>query len=180
MAPSISFPPAAQIEILNGSNWPLWSSHILVLLCMNRLRTHITAEKDTADKDWDMAEEMLLGVLEMYTQKDVWTTVSDDTVFKTCKAKWEELQRAYGGVRSMSTFNSWVSLTGTALDESVPMLPQLQKLNEAHITLQNNDMKITDLQYSFILIKALPKSYLAVTLTILATSTPKDLTPQMI
>jgi len=31
---------------------------------------HITAKKDTADKDWDMAEEMLLGILEMYTQKD--------------------------------------------------------------------------------------------------------------
>jgi hypothetical protein len=112
---------------------------------MNGLRTHITAEKDTADKDWDAAEEMLLGVLEMYTQKDVWTTVSDDTTFKTCKAKWKELQRAYGGVGSMSAFNSWVSLTGTALDELALMLPQLQKLNEARITLQNNDMKITDL-----------------------------------
>ena len=180
MAPSISFPPAAQIEILNGSNWPVWSSRILALLRMNGLRTHITAEKDAADKDWDAAEEMLLGVLEMYTQKDIWTTVSDDTVFKTCKAKWEELQRAYGGVGSMSAFNSWVSLTGTALDESAPMLPQLQKLNEARITLQNNDMKITDLQYSFILIKALPESYSAVASTILATGAPKDLTPQTI
>jgi hypothetical protein len=106
MAPLISFPPAAQIEILNGSNWPVWSLRILMLLRMNGLQTHITAEKDAADKDWDAAEEMLLGVLEMYTQKDVWTTVSDNTVFKTCKAKWEELQRTYGGVGSMSTFNS--------------------------------------------------------------------------
>jgi hypothetical protein len=80
----------------------------------------------------------------------------------------------------MSTFNSWVSLTGTALDESSPMLPQLQKLNDACITLQNNDMKITDLQFSFILIKALPESYLAVMSTILVTSAPKDLTPQTI
>ena len=85
MAPLISFPPAAQIEILNGSNWPLWSSCILMLLCMNGLRMHITAEKDATDKDWDAAEEMLLGILKMYTQKDVWTTVSDDTAFKFAK-----------------------------------------------------------------------------------------------
>ncbi len=180
MAPSISFPPAAQIEILNGSNWPIWSSRILVLLHMNGLRKHVTAEKTNTDKDWDVTEEMLLGVLEMYTQKDVWTSVSDDSVFKTCKTKWEELQRVYGGVGSMSAFNTWVSLMGTALDESGPMLPQLQKLNDAHITLQNNDMKITDLQFSFILIKALPESYSAVASTILATGAPKDLTPQTI
>ena len=121
-----------------------------------------------------------MGVLEMYTQKDVWTSVSDDSVFKTCKAKWEELQHIYGGVGSMSVFNSWVSLTGTALDESSLMLPQLQKLNDAHVTLQNNDMKITDLQFSFILIKVLPESYSAVASTILVTGAPKDLTLQTI
>ena len=41
-------------------------------------------------------------------------------------------------------------------------------------------MKITDLQFSFILINALPKSYLAVASTILATSGPKNLSLQMI
>src|SRR5216683_959458 len=180
MAPSISFLPAAQIEILNGSNWPVWSSHILTLLRMNGLQKHVTAKKTDADKDWDATEEMLLGILEMYTQKDVWTSISDDSVFKTCKAKWEELQHIYGGIGSMSTFNTWVSLTGTTLDESGLMLPQLQKLNDTCITLQNNDMKITDLQFSFILIKALPESYSAVASTILVTGTPKDLTPQTI
>jgi hypothetical protein len=32
MAPTISFLPAATIEILNGSNWLTWSSRILTLL----------------------------------------------------------------------------------------------------------------------------------------------------
>ena len=123
MAPSISFLPAAQIEILNRSNWLVWSLCILALLYINGLRMHITAEKDATDKDWDTAAKMLLDVLEMYTQKDIWTTIFDNTTFKTCKVKWEELQCAYGGIRFMSTFNSWVSLTGTALDELVPMLP---------------------------------------------------------
>jgi hypothetical protein len=38
-----------------------------MLLHMNRLRKHITAKKTNADKDWDATEEMLLGILEMYT-----------------------------------------------------------------------------------------------------------------
>ena len=41
-------------------------------------------------------------------------------------------------------------------------------------------MKISNLQFSFILIKALPDSYSAVMSTILATGEPKDLTPQII
>ena len=41
-------------------------------------------------------------------------------------------------------------------------------------------MKITDLQFCFILIKALPKSYSAVVSTILATGVPKDLSLQTI
>jgi len=149
---------------------------------MNGLRDHITAEKPLGDagKEWDPKEEIILGVLEMYCQKDVWTSVSDDSKFKTCKTKWEELKRVYGGVGSMSSFNTWVALTSTALDESTPMLAQLQKLNDARLTLENNDMKISSLQYSFILIKALPDSYSAVASTILATGEPKDLSPQTI
>jgi hypothetical protein len=184
MAPAISFPlsGSAVIETLNGSNWPTWSSRITALLRMNGLRHHITAEKlaDDSDKEWDPKEEIILGVLEMYCQKDVWTSVSDDSKFKNCKAKWEELKRVYGGVRSMSSFNTWVALTSTALDESTPMLAQLQKLNDARLTLENNNMKISSLQYSFILIKALPDSYSAVASTILATGEPKDLSPQTI
>jgi hypothetical protein len=147
---------------------------------MNGLRCHVTDTKPDSDAEWDDKEEMVLGVLEMYCQKDVWTTVADDSKFKTCKDKWAEIKRVYGGVGSMSSFNTWVALTSTALDESSPMLSQLQKLNDARITLENNDMKITNLQFSFILIKALPESYSAVASTILATGASKDLSPQMI
>jgi hypothetical protein len=80
----------------------------------------------------------------------------------------------------MSSFNTWVALTGTALDEASPMQPQFQKMNDTRITLENNDMKITDLQFCFILIKALPDSYTAVASTILATGEPSDLSPQKI
>ena len=189
MAPLISFPPSrsATIETLDGSNWPSWSSRMLALFCMNGVRTHITDDKPSPDKakpdlvtDWEAKEEIVLGILEMYCQKDVWTTVSDDSKSDTCKAKWVEIKRVYGGVGSMSSFNTWVALTSTTLDESTLMLPQLQKLNDTRITLENNDMKITDLQFCFILIKALPESYSAVASTILAIGVPKDLSLQTI
>jgi hypothetical protein len=80
----------------------------------------------------------------------------------------------------MSAFNSWVTLTRTALEETKPMLVQLQKLNDACLTLASNEMTITDLQFCFILIKVLPELYSTVALTILATRVPADLKPQMI
>jgi hypothetical protein len=173
------------METLDGSNWPTWSLRITALLRMNGLKLHLTQDKpadatSTAATEWDAKEEIILGVLEMYCQKDVWTSVSDDSKFKSCKAKWEEIKHVYGGIGLMSSFNTWVALTSTALDESTPMLTQLQKLNDARITLENNDMKISNLQYSFILIKALPDTYSTIASTILATGEPKDLSPQMI
>ena len=80
----------------------------------------------------------------------------------------------------MSFFNIWVALTSTALDESSPMLAQLQKLNNACITLENNDMKVSALQFCFILLKALSDSYSTVVSIILAIGEPKDLSLQMI
>ena len=80
----------------------------------------------------------------------------------------------------MSSFNTWVALTSTTLGNSSSMLAQFQKLNDAHLTLENNDMKVSDLQFCFIFIKALLESYSAVMSTILATGEPKDLSPQKI
>ena len=57
------------------------------------------------------------------------------------------------------------------------MLPQLQKLNDARTTLGSNNMEITDLQFSFILLKALPKSYSTVATAVLAGGAPSSLTP---
>ena len=153
---------------------------MIALFCMNGLKTHISDTKPASDKDWDACEEMVLGILEMYCQKDVWTSVSDDSTFGTCKSKWEELQKLYRGSGSMSAFNSWIAITNATLDDSTLLLPQLQKLNNLHITLSNNDNKITDLQYCFMLLKALPESYSTIATTILVLGEPKDLTPQKI
>jgi hypothetical protein len=73
MGPSISFLPSGSvaIETLDGSNWPTWASHITALLQMNGLKNHIAIENsDPTDsdktKDWDVKQDMVLGVVEMY------------------------------------------------------------------------------------------------------------------
>jgi hypothetical protein len=178
---TITFLPMARLEILNGSNWSVWSSRMFALFRMNGLKTYITsATANTNNKDWDTNQEIIKGILEVYIQKDVWAAVADDTKFKTVKAKLDELKHIYGGVGAMSTFNSWAALTGTVLNDATPMLPQLQKLNDARTNLDNNNMKITDLQFCFILIKALPESYSAVASTILATGAPTSLDPLVV
>ena len=59
---------------------------------MNGLKNFITEENpnpsdEDKTKDWDAKQDMVLGVLEMYCQKDVWTSVADDSKFKSCKTK---------------------------------------------------------------------------------------------
>jgi len=73
-----------------------------------------------------------------------------------------------------------MAITNATLDDSTPLLPQLQKLNDLHITLSNNNNKITDLQYCFTLLKALLESYSTIVLTILVSGEPTDLTLQKI
>jgi hypothetical protein len=146
---TIMFPPAARLEILNRYNWLVWSLRMFALFQMNGLKTYITSvTTDTNNKDWDTNQEIIKGILEVYIQKDVWAAVADDTKFKTVKAKLDELKRIYGGVGTMSTFNSWAALTGTLLNDATLMLPQLQKLNDACTNLDNNNMKITNPSFS--------------------------------
>ena len=60
---------------------------------MNGLQKHIIDLKPARDHPgWDPAKKMLLSILEMYMQKDIWTVVSDDTKFGMCKKKWKELK----------------------------------------------------------------------------------------
>ena len=55
------------------------------------------------------------------------------------------------------------------------MASQLAKLNEARVALSNANMGITDIQFSLILLNALPASYEVLASTILASSAPSAL-----
>ena len=55
------------------------------------------------------------------------------------------------------------------------MATQLAKLNEAHVSLLNASMGITDVQFCLILLNALPTSYEVMASTILASGAPSAL-----
>ena len=101
-------------------------------------------------------------------------------MFPTVENKWNKLKHIYRGVGQMSTFNVWAFLTGTALDEAQPMLSQIQKLNDARTQLSENKMKILNLQFCFILLKALPESYSTVAFAVLASGDTLTLKSLMI
>ena len=78
----------------------------------------------------------------------------------------------------MATFNLWVGLANTKLQEGSPFLPQLQHLLDTRNVLGENGMAISDMQMSFILLDALPHLYSTITGTILASGPPTALSPQ--
>ena len=69
----------------------------------------------------------------------------------------------------------WIQLTQAQLDDTKPMALQLAKINEARVALTNMSMGITDVQYSLILLNALPASYEVLASTILAAGSPSTL-----
>jgi hypothetical protein len=77
----------------------------------------------------------------------------------------------YGGALGSTTiFNLWIQLTQAQLDDNALMAAQLAKLNEAHVSLSNASMGVTDIQFCLILLNALPASYEVVASTILASA----------
>ena len=103
---------------------------------------------------------------------------------KACQAltmvhdKYQHLETLYGQVGSMATFNAWVSLVNTKLQEGSPFCSQLQAILEARNTLAENGMTFSDMQMCFILLDALPPSYSTVAGAILAQGAPAALVPQ--
>ena len=96
--------------------------------------------------------------------------------YPTFKDKWNVLKHLYGGAAgSTAIFNTWIELIQAHLNDSAPLATQLAKLNETRVTLTNANMGVTDLQYSLILLNALPASYEVVTTTILANASPSSL-----
>ena len=88
---------------------------------MNGCRCHLTyataAHADPANPDagvqamWECQEEVLIGLLALYTTSEVYMQISSDTVFATVHDKYQHLETLYGQVGSMATFNAWVSDT---------------------------------------------------------------------
>src|SRR6266702_5414682 len=151
---NLSFPPSIQLPKLDGTNWQQWSATLGALMQMNGTRCHLThaapAHADPANPDADVVacwdkEEVLTGLLFLFVTSEVYSQIASDLVFATVHAKYQQLETLYGAVGSMATFNLWVSLANTKLQEGSPFLPQLQHMLDARNTLGENGMAISDM-----------------------------------
>ncbi len=184
---NLSFPPSIQLPKLDGTNWQQWSTTLGALMRMNGTHCHLThaapVHADPANPDaaivvrWDK-EEVLTSLLFLFVTSEVYSQIASDLVFATVHAKYQQLETLYGAVGSMATFNLWVSLANTKLQEGSPFLPQLQHMLDMRNTLGENGMAISDMQMSFILLDALPPSYSTIAGTILTAGLPSALSPQ--
>src|ERR1700761_9013221 len=183
-----SFPPSVKLERLDGSNWQAFNATLIALMLMNGCRRHLThgapAHADPTNIDanvvalWEHQEEVIIGLLALHTTSEVYNRITSDTVFPSVHDKYQQLETLYGMVGSMATFNVWVSLVNTKLQEGLPFCPQLQAMLEARNTLVENGMTFSDMQMCFILLDALPPSYSTVAGAILAQGAPAALVPQ--
>ncbi len=185
---NLSFPLSIHLPKLDGTNWQQWSATLGALMRMNGTRHHLThatpAHADPANPDtdvvahWDKEEEVIISLLFLFITTEVYSQIASDNVFPTVHSKYQQLEVLYGVVGSMATFNLWVSLANTKLQEGSPFLPQLQHMLDMRNTLGENGMAISDMQMSFILLDALPPSYSTIAGTILTVGPPPALSPQ--
>jgi hypothetical protein len=125
---------------------------------------------------WSALQHRAKAYLHLYTKQDVYSLVASDIDLLTFKHKWDVLKATYSGeAGSTAIFNMWINLTQAKLDNSVPLAPQLAKLNETRVALSNANMGVTDTQYSLILLHALPLSYEAAATILLVSGPPTSL-----
>ena len=171
-------PPGTNLPALTGQNWNLWSGILTAILQLNEvdsILSYNSCPSGVDGEDWGSVQKKTKAYLRLYCAADVYSTVESDVEFPTFKDKFDRLQVTYGGVGSTSIFNLWIELTQARLEEGSPLAPQLAKLNEARVKLSNAGMGVSDIQYSLILLHALPTSYEVVASTLLASGPASSL-----
>ena len=168
-----------QFGIFDGDNWAHWSGTmeaILVMYKANDVIHHETCPSGVDADEWAAVHRRAKGYLRLFICRDIYSHIASKTKFPSFKEKWDVLNLMCGGaIGSTTIFNLWVSLIQTQFDDFSPMAAQLSKANELRLTLFNVSMGVSDVQYSLILLKALPPSYEVLVSTILAAGTPASL-----
>src|ERR1700754_546755 len=171
-APSfhISFPPTLALSKLDGTNWQTWGATFTSLMLMNGVRRHLShsnpahvphhptpaagavgAPTGPTDEGlaiiamWEKQEEVITGLLYLSVTAEVLSGIVSDALFPSVHDKFSHLDHLYGQVGSMATFNLWVGLANTKLQEGTPFQPQLQKMLDSRNTLVEQGMPVSDM-----------------------------------
>ena len=176
---AFNIPSGIHFGIFDGNNWAHWSrtmEAILVMYEADDVIRHQTCPSGTDIDEWAAVHQRAKAYLRLYIRPDIYSHIASETDLPTFKEKWDVLNLMYGGaIGSTTIFNLWVSLIQTTFDDTTPMAAQLSKANELRLTLYNASMGVSDVQYSLILLKALPPSYEVLVSTILAAGTSTSL-----
>ena len=178
-ATTFGMPAGIHLTQFDGTGWTQWSGIIEAILTLHEAEDVflLTAPPSHTDaEDWDSIQRRTKAYLRLYVKQDVYSLIASDSDYPTFKQKWDKLKETYGGASGSTTiFNLWIQLTQAQLDDTKPMALQLAKINEARVALTNASMGITDVQFSLILLNALPTSYEVLASTILAAGGPTTL-----
>ena len=178
-ATTFNVPHGVNLPRFNGKDWANWSGTmeaILVLYEADDVIRYDACPSGVDKDDWAQVHRRAKAYLRLYIESHIYSQIASEMDYPTFKDKWNVLKRLYGGAAgSTAIFNTWIELIQARLDDSAPLATQLAKLNETRVTLANANMGVTDLQYSLILLNALPASYEVVTTTILANASPSSL-----
>src|SRR6202158_6036634 len=176
---TFNIPHGIHFPIFNGEDWPNWlgtMEAILVLYEADNVIRHASPPLGVDVAEWNSVHRRAKAYLRLYIKPDIYSHIASEVDYPTFKDKWDVLSIMYGGaVGSTALFNLWVSLISAGLDDAQPLPQQLAKLNDTRVTLHNASMGITDVQYSLLLLHALPPSYEVLVSTILASGAPSAL-----
>jgi hypothetical protein len=176
---TFGMPVGITLPQFDGMGWANWSGILEALLALHEAEDVFLIDEcpDDVDEDnWNSIQRRTKAYLRLYVKQDIYSLIADNTLLPSFKHKWDRLSATYGGTSGSTTvFNLWIQLTQARLDNTSPMASQLTKLNEAHVALSNANMGITDVQFSLILLNALPASYEVLASTILASGAPSAL-----
>ena len=146
---------------------------ILVLYEADNVMQYYVCPTEVDKDGWNQVHHWAKAYLCLYIKPNIYSHIASEVDYPTFKVILKVMYD--GAIDSTAIFNVWISLIQAHLDDSTPLAPQLAKLNETCIMLINANMRSTDIQYSLILLNALPASYKVVTNTILANASPSSL-----
>ena len=176
---TFGMPSGIHLSQFDGSDWSNWSGTIEAILTLHEAKDvilHSSIPTGVDADNWSSVQRRSKAYLRLYVKPDVYSLIASDADLPSFKDKWDKLKNTYGGASGSTTiFNLWIQITQAHLDDAQPMATQLAKINEARVALSNAKMGISDIQYCFILLNALPTSYKALASIILAAGPPKNL-----
>lgn len=194
------------IPLFNGSNYKQWSDAIRAFLRFSGVwfliqgygstiaqaqpgmarptvgTTPTTAEL-AAQASWDEKNDKALGIIQLYVAQHLRHHVDDKT---TALDAWNAIKDGYEKPGAVGAFVAFQKLFNAQLSDASPLGPQIDALLKAANQVNAAGIDVKEQLISLLIINCLPKSYQALSSTILATTPdikllkPSDVRPKIV